>query len=379
MSDFIVKNGLQIGGGSSLKSGTIAGNATLDLTSGNFFSHTPTADTTFVFSNPPASGKAHGFALKVTGADTGSSYDLANASYDSVSFSVAAQDGNPKSISFKPDGTKMFIVGQAGNDINEYDLSSAWDVSTASYVQNFSVAAQIGQVGGAVFKPDGTKVYITDINGNDINEYTLSTAWDISTTSYTQNFSIASQSTSPWSVFFKTDGTKMYFVSTSDDVYEYNLSTAWDISTASYVQGLDISSVTGVATGLFFTPDGTKMYSVGQSQRNVTEYALSTAWDISTASYVQGFSVVSEELYPNALTFGNNGTKMYMVGSQTDTIHQYSTGSIDIATLTYPASVAWPNGVPPTAPAVAETDVLTFYTEDGGTTYNGFQAGDAMQ
>ena len=60
MSNFVVKNGLQIGGGSSLKSGTIAGNATLDLTSGNFFSHTPTADTTFVFSNPPPAVKHMG-------------------------------------------------------------------------------------------------------------------------------------------------------------------------------------------------------------------------------------------------------------------------------------------------------------------------------
>ena len=46
--------------------GDISGNATLDLSSGNVFSHTPTANTTFVFSNPPATGTAYGFTLKVT-------------------------------------------------------------------------------------------------------------------------------------------------------------------------------------------------------------------------------------------------------------------------------------------------------------------------
>jgi hypothetical protein len=47
-------------------------------------------------------------------------------------------------------------------------------------------------------------------------------------------------------------------------------------------------------------------------------------------------------------------------------------------TLTWPASVDWPAGTAPDAPASGETDVFTFYTQDGGTTYYGFQAGDAM-
>lgn len=47
-------------------------------------------------------------------------------------------------------------------------------------------------------------------------------------------------------------------------------------------------------------------------------------------------------------------------------------------TITWPASVDWPSATAPTAPASGETDVYTFYTTDGGTTYYGFQAGDAM-
>jgi hypothetical protein len=47
-------------------------------------------------------------------------------------------------------------------------------------------------------------------------------------------------------------------------------------------------------------------------------------------------------------------------------------------TITWPASVDWAGGVAPDAPASGETDVFVFYTQDGGTTYYGFQAGDAM-
>ena len=47
-------------------------------------------------------------------------------------------------------------------------------------------------------------------------------------------------------------------------------------------------------------------------------------------------------------------------------------------TLTWPASVDWPGGTAPDAPASGETDVFVFYTVDGGTNWYGFQAGDAL-
>jgi len=47
-------------------------------------------------------------------------------------------------------------------------------------------------------------------------------------------------------------------------------------------------------------------------------------------------------------------------------------------TVTWPSGVDWAGGTAPDAPASGETDVYAFYTQDGGTTYYGFQAGDAM-
>jgi len=47
-------------------------------------------------------------------------------------------------------------------------------------------------------------------------------------------------------------------------------------------------------------------------------------------------------------------------------------------TLTWPSSVDWAGGSAPDAPANGATDVYTFYTQDGGTTYYGFLAGAAM-
>jgi hypothetical protein len=47
-------------------------------------------------------------------------------------------------------------------------------------------------------------------------------------------------------------------------------------------------------------------------------------------------------------------------------------------TLAWPASVDWPNGTAPDAPASGETDIFVFYTVDGGTTWYGRKSGGAF-
>ena len=52
---------------------------------------------------------------------------------------IDSQEAEPRGIKFNNDGTKMFIVGWAGDDVNEYTLSTAWDVSTVTFVDSTTV------------------------------------------------------------------------------------------------------------------------------------------------------------------------------------------------------------------------------------------------
>ena len=48
-------------------------------------------------------------------------------------------------------------------------------------------------------------------------------------------------------------------------------------------------------------------------------------------------------------------------------------------TVTFPAAVDWPSATAPTLTATADArDVFVFYTRDGGTTWLGFTAGQAL-
>jgi SpoU rRNA methylase family enzyme len=137
----------------------------------------------------------------------------------------------------------MFVVGANGDDVNEYDLSTGFDVSTSVYSQNFSVAAQDTSPTGIAFNNDGTKMFIVGAIGDAVYEYTLSTGFDVSTASYSQSLSVAAQETTPTDVSFNANGTKMFILGyIGDDVNEYTLSTGFDLSTASYSQNFSISA-----------------------------------------------------------------------------------------------------------------------------------------
>ena len=68
----------------------------------------------------------------------------------------------------------MFIIGTTGVDVNEYSLSTAFDVSSASFSEllRFSV---VTAPNGMSFNDDGTKMYVIGNSGDDVNEYSLST------------------------------------------------------------------------------------------------------------------------------------------------------------------------------------------------------------
>ena len=105
-------------------------------------------------------------------------------------------------------------------------VGNPWDVMDGYYPgKSLSVAAQETNPQGLAFSSDGTKAYVVGIVADTIYQYTLSTAWDISTGSYaSKSLSIAAQDDIPLALAFSSDGTKAYVVgSTTDTIYQYHL------------------------------------------------------------------------------------------------------------------------------------------------------------
>ena len=259
-------------------------------------------------------------------------FGIASASYDSKSFDVSSQDTIPLGLVFNSDGTKMYIAGTNSGNIFQYSLSTAFDVSTASYDSvSLSVTSQDSVPRGILFNNDGTSLYVCgDINAA-IFQYTLTSAYDLSTASYAnKSLSVSSQEPGPAGIAYNNDGTKIYVIGyNNDNARQYALSTAYDLSTGSYEsKTLDVSSEDGSPRSLFFNSDGTKLFVNGNATDTMYQYSLSSAYDVSTGSYDNvSFDYSSEADDANAVTFKPDGSKMYICNFSDDVVYQYSTVS----------------------------------------------------
>ena len=251
--------------------------------------------------------------------------------------SISLQETTPTDIAFSSDGTRMFVIGTIGDDVNEYVLSTPFDVSTRTFVDATSIQSQETFPTGIAFSSDGTKMFVVGDTGDDVNEYELSTPFDASTRTFVDATQISEQETGPTDIAFSSDGTKMFVIGrTGDDVNEYALSTPFDASTASFVDATQISAQETSPRGIAFSSDGAKMFVVGNTGEDVNEYNLSTPFDVSTRTWVDATSISEQETFPTGIAFSSDGTKMFVVGDTGDDVNEYALSSV------YPIAVTGP-------------------------------------
>ena len=260
---------------------------------------------------------------------------LSKFTYDGIEFDPTSESSSPYGLYFNPEGTKMFILCAGSESVYQYTLTESFDISTASYDGiEFDVNSEAPTPYGLYFNPEGTKMYITDFDSDSVYQYTLTESFDISTATYDDiQFDASTEVSSPIKIFINPEGTKMYITDNSSEaVYQYTLSESFDISTASYDDiEFDVSSESTNPRGIFFNSEGTKMYITGDTSESVYQYTLTESFDISTASYDDiEFDVNSEAPDPIGLYFNPEGTKMYILDSDSESVYQYSGNKIPV-------------------------------------------------
>lgn len=251
---------------------------------------------------------------------------------------TVVEDTSMQGLYFSDDGTKMYLLGITNDTVYQYTLATAWDVATASYAsKSLLISGQEITGSSIIFGDSGTKMYLVGTSSDNIRQYTLSTAWDISTATYaSKTLSVLAQDTTSAAIFFKPDGTRVFMVGTSGDIVRgYNLGTAWDISTAVYSSALDksIALQEATATGLEFSSDGTKMFVVGSTNDYIYTYTLGTAWDPSTAR-AEHYAIATA---PQCIRFNTDGTKLHV-------LHAPAGGTSTANVFTYTLSTGWEIG-----------------------------------
>lgn len=174
-------------GGFSLGTALTGTTPAIDWSSATAFSHTLSGDTTYSFSNVPSGGEIELFLKNV-----GKQYNLESpTSLSSVSFSEFSSTAH-HTVFFNNDGSKMYVAAVTGTyPIYQYSLSTNYDISTKTYDNVFNAGNTISAwgYGAKSFNDDGTKMIV--VFDSDLYEYSLTTAYDISTLSTTANHTVS--------------------------------------------------------------------------------------------------------------------------------------------------------------------------------------------
>ncbi len=236
-------------------------------------------------------------------------------------------------FTFNNDGTKMYALKSANTNsvVIEFILSTAYDISTATenqtkniYVDGSLIATQV------VFNNDGTKMFIVNHgNQKEIDYWSLTTAFDISTATHDGAFSISGQESRANSVAFNNDGTRMFVVGAGNmsqhRIHEYSLDTPYDLSsTVTHLNTEDLSSSHNYLDGITFNYNGTKMFIINSNQDRISQFKLTTPYDASTLSLEGNFDVSSHDIQPREMAFSNDGSKMFFIGDKNDKVFEFN-------------------------------------------------------
>jgi len=190
----------------------------------------------------------------------------------SQSFSVSAQELSPTQVKFNNDGSKMFIVGGNTDQVEEYILTKSFDISTATHESSFFIGTQEARAYGLDFSTDGKNMYVSGLDGQKVHQYSLNVGFDLSagvTFLRTEDLTTlkddeGGDEDEPTGIEFNIDGTRMFLVGTKgNDVNQYTLSEGFNISTASWDGGLEYG---GNPSGIHFSPSGLIMFITGNSE-----------------------------------------------------------------------------------------------------------------
>ena len=249
-------------------------------------------------------------------------------------FDISDDEGSATGITFKPDGTKMYITGVGADTILQYNLTTAFDITSATLEKSVFIRTVEAMPQDVKFNSDGTVIFILGTGGNGIDRWSLSTPYDIGSITVADT-TFTSIGGDPRGLAFNNDGTKMFVLNqTNTRVEEYNLSTPYNPDTKTLTNTLTNATSSNFHQGLGFNADGSKMFVVksrGSGDENtdnkIDEYALSTAFDISSSSatLTGTFSPThSSDEYLSGMAFNGSGTKMYHINWSDDKVREYS-------------------------------------------------------
>lgn len=262
-------------------------------------------------------------------------WDVGNATDDGITYDLSsgygAEGSSRRGPVFSPDGKHMYITTYYYESprlpkIRQADLSTVWDITTASPAYTFDLSGQMTYAAAPCFSAVGDKMYVPELSSSVVYEYSLSTPRRVSTASYTGN-SLDLGLPYLKKLTISPDGIHMFGAAEEWDqsnpnrIVYFDLSTPWDLSTAGSIAHQDVGAHIAYLAGVDFSPDGKKMFlfdEINNTTAGVHQFSLNTPWDVSSLNHDKAFYVYDSGSFVPAGggTISWDGTKLYLIGGE---------------------------------------------------------------
>ena len=231
-------------------------------------------------------------------------YTLENDSYDGLSKDLNSGFGVPRGFVFNSDGTKIYVTTNL-KLVVEYSMSTAYDIATASYVNDYNFGTA-----GANYDPDPgsltigdnySKLWFTSYNSQKVHQLNFGSGSSaVSSLSYSSSndYSFSStQTTYGRGMLWNNNGTVFWLFNDTRNLYEYT-TTNWNVSGASHNATISNHLPASGIRGAFWNDDGTKVFLNDYSR--LKQYSVSTAYDLgSTLTYDDEMIILSTQRSSN--------------------------------------------------------------------------------
>jgi hypothetical protein len=432
--DFVVNGPVAVGKDTKVTVGSIAA-GTVDLSTGNYFTDTPTGDYTYTFANP---GDVQSFQIEATGGSEAVAETFSTTLYEGNSAEQTITNG----IDLAADGGMVWGKIRSSAD-NHWIVDSENGIGsngTYNYLQTnlTNGLSNFGDRSVKTFNSDGfTLANSTNDQFNLSPETYVSWTFKKQTKFFdvvtytgagglTQTVSHSLGSTpgtiivkrtdgvGNWAVYHRSTGATKY-LELEDTAAAVTNSTFWydtEPTSTQFTVGNDSSvnnsgysyvaylfahdtasdgliqcgsytgngSTTGPVINLGWQPQWlltkastrTSDWTIVDSKRGVITggndarlHPQSSEAEANNADIVDFLADGFQLTNTGTLNNGGGETYIYM-----------AIRSASAPAITWPTNIEWTGGSTPSTPAEGETDVYTFTTDDGGTTYTGIQSID---
>ena len=422
--DFVVNGPVVVGKDTKVTVGTVTSGA-VDLSTGNYFTDSPSGDYTYSFNNP---GSVQAFQIEATGGSAAVASTFNTTLYTGTNATNSINNG----LNLSTDGGLVWIKSRNANNTSYHQLYDTERGINIPLSSNGTGGQSTSANSLTAFNTTGFTLGSADASNSSVDNFVSWTFkeqtkfFDIVTytgTGSAQNISHSLGSVPGMIIVKQTDATNNWMVQHIAFGGSHRLE-------------LNSTDSAGTTSSVWNNTDPTStVFTVGAhtgtnaSGGNYVAYLF--AHDTASDGLIQCGSYTGNGASGNAVTLGwkpqfiiiksstgirnwimfdsargmTTGNDPYLLpntdgaeGTTTDWLDATATGfelqaensvnasgenfiymairSASAPAITWPTSIEWTQGTTPKTPAEGATDVYTFTTDDGGTTYTGIQSID---